>query len=165
MERLTEGPGAHGEPLNAVPGVAVRPMRSGDVSVVAEIEAGTFTSPWSAQTFQSLLDRPGLELLVMEHERDGVIGYAVLWCILDQGELANVAVVPGLRGRGFGAHLLAEVIARARSRGLATVFLEVRASNESALALYRRFGFEEVGHRKAYYERPREDARIMALRL
>jgi ribosomal-protein-alanine N-acetyltransferase len=89
----------------------------------------------------------------------------VLWCILDQGELANVAVTPRLRGRGLGSHLLSRVLEVARERGIDTLFLEVRASNARALDLYRRFGFADVGRRKGYYERPREDALIMAARL
>ena len=140
-------------------------MRPADVEVVSGIEAEAFTSPWSGETFTSLLDRPGLELLVLEDEREGVIGYAVLWCVLEQGELANVAVVPRLRGRGLGTHLLARVFDVARERGITRLFLEVRASNERALELYRRFGFEEVGRRKGYYDHPPEDALIMAASL
>jgi ribosomal-protein-alanine N-acetyltransferase len=94
-----------------------------------------------------------------------VIGYAVLWCILDQGELANVAVTPRLRGRGLGTFLLGRVIEIARARGIENVFLEVRPSNAVAVDLYRRFGFQEVGLRKGYYDQPREDALIMAARL
>jgi ribosomal-protein-alanine N-acetyltransferase len=140
-------------------------MGAADVEAVAGIEADVFTTPWSAETFAGLLDRPNLELLVLEDEREGVIGYGVLWCILDQGELANVAVTPRLRGRGLGTHLLARVLDLARERGVHTIFLEVRASNQQALDLYRRFGFSDVGRRRAYYDHPREDALIMAAKL
>jgi len=153
------------ERVGAPPGVHVRRMAAADVETVVGIETDAFSSPWSAETFRSLLERPGLELLVLEDERRGVIGYAVLWCILDQGELANVAIAPRLRRRGLGAHLLSCVLDRARERGVQTMFLEVRASNESALELYRRFGFRDVGRRKGYYDRPREDALIMAAKL
>ena len=152
-------------PAASPPGVRVRRMAPGDVDTVVGIESDAFSSPWSAETFTSLLERPGLELLVLEHEQDGVVGYAVLWCILDQGELANVAVAPRMRGLGLGRHLLACVLDVARERGIETMFLEVRASNERAHELYRTFGFSDVGRRKAYYERPREDALIMAAKL
>ena len=145
--------------------VRIRRMAQADVVAVVGIESDAFTSPWSAETFTSLLERPGLELLVMEHPKEGVIGYAVLWCIMDQGELANVAVTPRMRGRGLGRHLLASVLDLARERGIETMFLEVRASNQRAHDLYRRFGFTDVGRRKAYYEHPREDALIMAAKL
>lgn len=153
------------ERVGAPAGVRVRRMGAADVEAVAGIEADVFTTPWSAETFAGLLDRPNLELLVLEDEREGVIGYGVLWCILDQGELANVAVTPRLRGRGLGTHLLARVLDLARERGVHTIFLEVRASNQQALDLYRRFGFSDVGRRRAYYDHPREDALIMAAKL
>lgn len=149
----------------AASGVAVRKMRAADVEAVAAIEAEAFASPWSAETFASLLDRTSLELLVLEDAREGVIGYAVLWCILEQGELANVAVTPRLRGRGLGKYLLSRVLEVARARGVETIFLEVRPSNERAVELYRRLGFAEVGRRKGYYEHPREDALVMRARL
>lgn len=143
----------------------VRRMEERDVSTVAQIEADAFSSPWSRETFSSLLDRPGLAMLVLDDAREGVIGYAVLWCISDQGELANVAVVPHLRGRGLGTRLLNGALDIARERGIKSVYLEVRASNERAAQLYRRLGFFDVGRRKGYYERPKEDALIMMLRL
>ncbi|HUG36359.1 MAG TPA: ribosomal protein S18-alanine N-acetyltransferase [Candidatus Limnocylindrales bacterium] len=154
-----------GRTAEAPPGVQVRRMTRADVDVVVGIESDAFSSPWSAETFSSLLERPGLELLVLEHEEEGVIGYAVLWCIIDQGELANVALTPRMRGRGLGRHLLGCVMDLARERGIETIFLEVRASNERAHELYRGFGFSDVGRRKAYYDHPREDALIMAAKL
>jgi len=162
VERLEDGP--ESQPALSE-GVRVRRMERADVGRVVGIETDAFSSPWSEETFTSLLDRPGLELLVLEDEREGVIGYAVLWCILDQGELANVAVTPRSRGRGLGAFLLASVLDVARKGGIETMFLEVRASNLKALDLYRRFGFSDVGLRKGYYDQPREDALIMAAKL
>ncbi len=158
-------------------------MTAADVPAVVAIETEAFSTPWQADTFEALLDRDGLELLVLagavEHpggaEHAGgagspggaaeVLGYAVLWCVLDQGELANIAVRPELRGRGLGARLLDEVLAAARRRGVTKLYLEVRDSNETALRLYERFGFREVGRRRSYYQEPREDARVMALEL
>ncbi len=150
MERLT-GP----------EGISIRALRSEDVEAVAAIEREAFTTPWEPRTFAGLLDRSGVELVVMTDATDAVIGYSVLWCILDQGELANIAIAPGFRGRGLGARLLEHVLERARARGVRKVFLEVRASNEAAHALYARFGFEEVGRRRGYYERPQEDALVL----
>ena len=136
-------------------------MTPPDVHAVADIEQEAFTTPWSAETFQGLIGRDGMELLVMEGPEGAVMGYAVLWCILDQGELANIAVRPEDRGRGLGARLLEEVLAVCRARGVASLYLEVRASNEAAIALYERFGFRDVGRRRDYYQSPTEDARVM----
>jgi ribosomal-protein-alanine N-acetyltransferase len=97
----------------------------------------------------------------MEDREAGVIGYAVLWCIMDQGELANMAITPAFRGRGLGRLLLSRVLDTARERGIEAVFLEVRVSNERASRLYEQFGFVDVGKRRDYYDSPREDARVM----
>ena len=143
--------------------VRVRPMEAGDVPAVVEIESEAFTTPWQAETFDGLIGRDGMELLVMESADGEVVGYAVLWCIMDQGELANLALRPDARGRGLGARLLAEVVAVCRDRGVTSLYLEVRASNQPAIDLYENFGFQDVGRRRAYYQSPREDARVMEL--
>ena len=140
-------------------------MEAGDVERVVAIEAASFSSAWQPETFLGLLKRPGAELRVLHDAEDGVIGYSVLWCIMDQGELANIAVADGHRGRGLGAFLLEKMLDVGRARGVASVYLEVRASNEEAIELYDRFGFVQIGVRKRYYDNPREDALVMLLRL
>jgi len=143
----------------------VRRMIAADVDTVATIEGATFSSPWKADTFLHLLDGSGPELWVLDLEGDGGVGYAVLWCILDEAELANIAVDARFRGRGWGRLLLEALLERARERGVKTVYLEVRVSNEGAMRLYLDFGFEKVGVRRDYYTRPREDAVMMARRM
>ncbi len=146
-------------------GLILRPMAPHDLPRVVEIEESRFTSPWSPRTFEELLERPAAELWVAELPGAGVVGYGVLWCILDQGELANIAVHPEWGGRRVGRALLRRLLSVGRGRGVRAVFLEVRVSNAPAIALYRSFGFREVGQRRAYYERPREDALVMRLDL
>lgn len=146
-------------------GIRVRPLRREDIGAVVDIETEAFTTPWQASTFEDLLGRDGIELMVMTDVAEGVIGYAVLWVILDEGELANLALTTNRRGAGLGAHLLRHVLGRARDRGVEKLFLEVRASNSRAIELYQSFGFEDVGVRRDYYERPREDARVMVATL
>lgn len=140
-------------------------MREADVPQVAALESISFSSPWSGGSFLRLLGRPGAELRVVEDEGGQVVAYAVLLCVLDQAELANIAVDPEMRGKGFGGDLLDHLLSVARDRGVRSVFLEVRESNRVALGLYTTRGFEEVGVRKAYYESPREDARVLELRI
>jgi ribosomal-protein-alanine N-acetyltransferase len=132
---------------------------------VARLEAEAFSTPWSADTFRRLLRSGGPALLVAELPELPVAGYAVLWCFGDQGELANIAVAPGCRGRGIGSRLLTAVLDMARDRGVEELFLEVRESNERAIDMYERRGFELLGRRVGYYDRPREDARVMRVRL
>jgi ribosomal-protein-alanine N-acetyltransferase len=145
--------------------VHVRRVTAEDLDAVVAIETEAFTNPWRRETFLDLIDRPGLEVLVLEDVDDGIVGYAVLWCILDQGELANMAVTLQHRRRGLGAFLLSRILEVARERGIETLFLEVRVSNEAARKLYTRFGFSEVGLRRGYYREPKEDARVMTATL
>jgi ribosomal-protein-alanine N-acetyltransferase len=79
-------------------------------------------------------------------------------------ELENIAVASEVRRRGIGTFLLKELIAQATANGANKIFLEVRASNQSARALYRKLRFEEIGLRKSYYSGPAEDAIICCLR-
>lgn len=153
------------DPLNGSTDVEVRAMRAEDVDAVVAIETEVFSSPWQRETFLELIGRRNLELLVMEHGSEGIVGYAVLWCVLDQGELANLAITPPMRGRGLGTRLLGRVVEVAREHGVETIYLEVRESNAAALELYRRFGFSQVGLRKGYYDHPKEDARILMAKL
>lgn len=139
-----------------------RQMVLADVPRVAALEMASFTAPWKADTFEHLLDRSsGCHLLVLDDGDEGVVAYAVLWCVLDQGELANIAVAESHRGRGLGRRLLDQVMERARQQGVESLYLEVRVSNVAAIELYRSAGFKDVGFRKKYYDRPVEDALIM----
>lgn len=142
--------------------VEIRRMRSADLPRVMLIELSTFTMPWSEATFRGLLRRKDSDLLVADYKGD-LLGYAVFWAVLDQGELGNVAVDDDHRGKGIGSKLIQAVLDRAHERGVQEIFLEVRKSNTRAQDLYRTFGFSEVGRRKNYYLEPLEDALVMKL--
>ena len=143
----------------------IRPMKIGDIDCVLGIELQAFTSPWKAETFLGLINRDGAELWVTEHPEIGVIAYGVLWCLLDQGELANMAVAPEFLGQGIAAQLLDHILGVACSRGVKSIYLEVRASNDRAVGLYSGFGFQEISRREGYYDLPREDALIMRIEI
>ncbi len=146
-------------------GISIRRAKPSDVEPIGAIEARSFSNPWHPHAFRSLITREGATVLVAEDATLGVVGYAVYWWVLDQGELANLAVAEKSRRRGVGSTLLDNVLERAKSAGVESLFLEVRASNLSAFELYRSRGFEEIGVRKDYYQKPREDARILLKRL
>ncbi len=160
---MTEASSAD-QPQLPVQAPRVREMREGDLAAVARLESSSFSAPWSEETFHSLLSRPAAVLQVVEVESE-VVAYAVLWCIQDQGELANIAVEPGHRGRGLGRLLLDQLLELSRERGVEDLFLEVRESNSVARDMYLRRGFEEVGRRSDYYDQPPEDALVLRLRL
>ncbi len=140
--------------------LSLRPMTPSDVPEVARIETTAFSTPWSDRTFRSLLHRPGVELWVAEWG-DQLAAYAILWKVLDEGELANIAVRKDLRGRGIGSGLLSRMLEVAEDSGVRSLYLEVRESKSVAREMYARRGFQEIGVRKGYYEGPAEDARVL----
>jgi ribosomal-protein-alanine N-acetyltransferase len=136
-----------------------------DLPTVSEIESRSFSNPWQPDTFRSLLEQERAIVLVAEDAVAGVVGYTVLWWVLDQAELANLAVREDYRRRGIGSVLLDEGIDFVERRGVESLFLEVRLSNESAYDLYSDHGFTQISVRKDYYRNPREDARILVKHL
>ena len=144
--------------------VVIRPAATGDLSHVVEIERASFSDPWSFTAFRSVLGEERLNFHVAL-EQEKVVGYAVSWRVVDEAELANLAVAPAMRGRRVGAALLDHAMADARLAGCVVMHLEVRESNVPARALYESRGFGMVGRRKRYYRQPVEDALILRARL
>lgn len=144
--------------------VVIRLAESRDLPQVVDIERASFSDPWSLTAFRSALHEARLNFHVATCE-GAAIGYAVSWCVVDEAELANLAVVPAMRGRGVGAALLDRAIGDARLAGCTVMHLEVRESNTAARALYESRGFGMVGRRKHYYRQPVEDALILRARL
>jgi ribosomal-protein-alanine N-acetyltransferase len=130
--------------------------------MLAGIERASFSDPWSVQSFHRLLTASHAIVTVLELPSGEVAGFTVLLHAADEAELANIAVASPHRGQGFGRTLLAHAIAQAQAVGATAIFLEVRPSNASALALYVAAGFSEVGRRRRYYVSPTEDAIVLA---
>ena len=141
------------------------PMTAAHLPQIAALEKICFPDdPWSGELFRAALDSPDTVLLTAEGEDGAVLGYAVLSVILDEGNLDNIAVTPDFRRRGVAEALLSALAEFGRT-SLSFLFLEVRATNLPAIALYEKHGFVPVGRRKNYYESPREDALLMTLDL
>lgn len=109
----------------------------------------------------SELQNPPAVYLVAEGDDGTVLGYAGMHCVLDEGYITNVAVLPARRKEGVASAILLKLLARARLRGLQFLTLEVRESNTPAISLYEKFGFAPVGRRKNYYTEPTEDALLL----
>ncbi len=139
----------------------IRTMQKGDVAAVAALEAQIFPMPWSAAGFADTLPREDVIFLVA-YEQDELLGYVGIYCTLDEGEITNVAVAPAARRRGIARALLTELKQQLACRNVARIVLEVRVSNEPAIRLYEQMGFSVLGVRKNFYEKPTEDAYIMA---
>lgn len=136
----------------------IRPMTAADVPSVAALEKLCFSDPWSVSSIASELDNP-LSLWLVWEEDGAAAAYLGVQRVPPQADVMNVAVSPALRRRGIARTLFAEL--ERRLPEIDELFLEVRASNSGAIALYRTLGFEQVGRRPNYYLDPREDALIL----
>ncbi len=133
-----------------------------DLEEITLIETASFSEPWSISGFAGALSFHGAFIRCAREGRGGVIlGYVVAWFVADEGQIANLAVRREAQRRGVGAALLDAMLSEARERGMANVYLEVRASNSAARALYAGRGFEEIGKRHGYYRAPVEDGMIL----
>ena len=140
--------------------VTIRPMQLRDAAAVAELEKQCFSMPWSERSVASELDNP-LSLWLVAEQAGCLIGYIGSQTVLDEADMMNLCVAPDARRRGLGRALVGALTSALAQRGVQTLTLEVRASNEAAQALYAQLGFRLVGRRKDYYRLPREDALIL----
>ena len=149
----------------AEPPTTIRDMVHDDLSMVSDIERRSYEFPWSHGVFRDCL-LAGYQNIVLVREEQ-VAGYAVLSVAAGEAHILNICIDPAFRARGYGEKLLDELVFRARAAMVRQIFLEVRPSNETALALYRKKGFHQVANRPAYYQASegREDAAVLAKKL
>jgi [ribosomal protein S18]-alanine N-acetyltransferase len=139
------------------------PMQVSDLDDVVALERTVYPYPWSRANFDDSL-ASGYQAWVLRDTGGELLGYFLLMAIVDEAHLLNVAVSAGRQGQGLGRFLLNQAVACARGLGMESVLLEVRPSNMRALAIYQRYGFQQIGRRKAYYpaaDQQREDAIVM----
>lgn len=139
----------------------IRRMTLDDLNAVTAIEAATFPTPWSRDSFYQELTRNVAARYLVAVKGGEVIGYAGAWVILDESHITNIAIAEKERGLGYGRQLTAALMQYLSNLGAAYATLEVRRSNERAQRLYRSLGFVGVGWRKRYYEDNQEDALLM----
>ncbi|HEY1843322.1 MAG TPA: ribosomal protein S18-alanine N-acetyltransferase [Buttiauxella sp.] len=140
-------------------------LNPSDLSAAYAIELRSHAFPWSEKTFAS---NQGDRYLNLRLDVDGTLAaFAVTQVVLDEATLFNIAVDPAWQRRGLGRQLLEHLIRELEARDVFTLWLEVRASNSAAIALYESLGFNEATVRRNYYptKEGREDAIVMALPL
>ncbi len=147
--------------------VAVRPMTLDDLPAVMEIDRLSFSLPWAERSFRfELTGNDASHLLVVEMPVGGearIAGFLGYWLLVDEMHISTLAVHPEMRGRGIGELLLQAGLERAWIQGADMSTLEVRPSNRAAIALYSKYGFDQVGRRRKYYQDNNEDALLMTL--
>ena len=159
-------------------GFSLRPMQQADLPAVLAVETAAYPYPWTEGIFTDCL-RVGYHCLVAEPAPvpaplsvplsaraagPGLVGHAVMSVAVGECHLLNLCVHPDWQRRGLGRRLLLRLFAIGKANNADTAFLEVRASNRRAIALYESEGFCEIGLRRGYYPAgdKREDAIVMA---
>lgn len=149
-------------PVTAVAATVVEPMRRRHLRRVLRIDAAEAGERWSLGLFLAELRRGDDSRCYLVARRNAeVVGFAGMLFAGDDGHVTTIATDPSHRRQGVATALLVALATDARRRGTKAMTLEVRASNESALGLYRRFGFAPAGVRKAYYNDNGEDALVL----
>jgi len=145
--------------------VTIRQMRHEDLPHVSDIERRSYDFPWSHGVFRDCL-LAGYQCIVLDRNGN-VAGYGILSVAAGEAHILNLCIEPALRSHGYGERMLDEMLFRARTSSVREIFLEVRPSNENALALYKKKGFYLVANRPSYYQAQegREDAAVLAKKL
>ena len=144
--------------------IHIEPMNESHIEEIYEIEKDCFSSPWSKEQFSEMLNSDFAFFRVAKFNAE-VIGYIGLYCVLDEGQITNVAVKKDFRKQGVAKMLFEYIKNEAIKRGIKIFTLEVRISNEPAINLYKKLGFKKDGIRADFYENPIEDALLMSLKI
>jgi ribosomal-protein-alanine N-acetyltransferase len=149
--------------LDGVPDYSIaRLAEHDDLDDVTALEAASFTNPWSRDVLlRDLRNTDVVRVYVLRNAAGRLVGFCGCWFIVDELHINTLAVADEFRRKGHATRLLRFVLAEAAAAGLTRATLEVRRSNDAALALYERFGFEVRGIRPNYYTLPVEDALVL----
>lgn len=150
------------ERIRTIP--TISPMSESDISDIAELEKMCFSEPWSENSLKEELINDTARFYVLRDSKD-LLGCIGANNICDEVYITNVAVNENARGKGYGKRLVNHLIKQCEAENALFVTLEVRKSNENAIALYEKCGFKMVGERKSFYSKPTEDALIYTLYL
>ncbi|MEE9331112.1 MAG: ribosomal protein S18-alanine N-acetyltransferase [Methylophilaceae bacterium] len=147
------------------PNCLLRPMLEEDLDAVMQIEPTLYSHPWTRGNFiDSITSGHSAWVMMLEGK---IIGYTVVMSVLDEATLLNISIVATYQKQGLGRVLLQSIVDRAKVFNILNIFLEVRANNAAAIALYEHMGFVEKSIRRGYYPTKdgREDAILMGLLL
>lgn len=140
----------------------IKGLEETDLPRIADLELAIFPDAWSLPALQESLRQKSRTWFRGIWLEGLLIGYVIFYYVLDEGEIARIAVDPAYRRKGAAARLLHAVEDFCEEKGIDRLMLEVRKSNVPAISFYREYGFAEDGIRKNYYKNPVEDAVLMS---
>lgn len=140
---------------------SIRRMRRKDIADVAELERKIFTDAWSEQALLESLEQKQT-LLLTAYEDRRLAGYLILYYVLEDGEIARIAVDDAYRRQGVASKMFRELANLCQDIGVSRLLLDVRESNAAAYAFYEKQGFVRDGIRKNYYADPVENGILMS---
>ena len=138
-----------------------RQIKEDDIPKIIAIEKETFSDAWTAQSLCETCRQEQAFISVAEANGD-IVGYCIIYYVLDEGEMVRIAIDQKLRHQGIGQALLNYTCGVCKEKGVGKILLEVRESNASARRFYAHYGFGEDGIRKNFYDNPKEDAVLMS---
>ncbi len=142
--------------------IKIRRMTEADVDQVVQLDAMSFATPWPETSFAyELTENKNAHCWVALHPAGRVKGFLVIWLVTDEAHIATIAVHPEYRRLGIAQRLLQCGLVECIRKGAESAMLEVRAGNQAAIQMYRKFGFQQVGRRFRYYQDNHEDAILM----
>ena len=141
-------------------GFEIFPMTAEDIAQVAALEQACFSDPWPQSVLAHELENE-LSLWLVAKQDGEVLGYVGSQSVLDEADMMNLAVRETARRRGIAKALVCALCRKLSEKGVQSLTLEVRDSNEPAIRRYEALGFTQVGKRPNYYFHPKEDARIL----
>lgn len=145
-----------------------RHMTPEDLDQVVELDQHSFATPWPRKSFEfEINENEASTIWIAEVEENGaqkIVGYIVLWLLVDEVHIGTLTVDDNYRRNRIAFTLLCKSMTELQAKGAVTATLEVRESNAAGQNLYRKFGFQLVGKRPAYYKDNQEDAMIMEMR-
>lgn len=139
----------------------IRRISENDIEAIASLEAGIFSDPWSVKSIKETYENKSA-LILGAYQEEALIGYVIFYYVLDEGEIARIAVSPSCRRRGVAYQIFKELLQFCSQKEIERILLDVRISNEAAIAFYRKSGFSEDGIRKNFYDNPKEHALLMS---
>ncbi|MGN1266598.1 MAG: ribosomal protein S18-alanine N-acetyltransferase [Dorea sp.] len=142
--------------------IDVRKIREDEIEVLEQLEKRCFPDPWS---FKSILEtyQQNHAVILGGYRENKMVGYVIFYYVLDEGEIARIAVEPECRRTGAATGVFEALLKLCAEKEITKIMLDVRESNASAIAFYRKCGFTDDGIRKRFYSDPVEDALLMSM--